>query len=383
MKSVNNAMKISLKACGIILAGVIFYLQGCTSSSKSGSDFDVSLQEAESLYIPLDSCTSQTTNYIQVIDDSHIAFLNVPNYDICVYDIDQNETSKIQLYKDGPDKVTGVDAFCIVSPDSVWLYSSWGRVVTRVNDKGEVLESHQVIEPVDSRYSVLPYPMTSNPYVVQESRHILHGMSGPMVEGQRPAVTLIYDTESETVTEGNQYPAVYGSAKDLSRNWSVFGYLLSAYDLMPSGLFLTSFAASDSLYVYNPEDNSQKAFFAGYSSPVKVHKGPNSSREAEFVNHIEYSQYGGVFYDAENDVYYRLLGLPLESYDKDDLRNEIRRKPIAVIIIDGELNKIGETVLPQDSYNPSNTFVTSAGLHVNVESQDDDLMKFRVFKLLK
>ena len=90
-----------------------------------------------------------------------------------------------------------------------------------------------------------------------------------------------------------------------------------------------------------------------------------------------------MFYDAENDVYYRLLRLPLESYDKDDLRIEIRRKPIAVIILDGELNKIGETVLPQDSYNPSNTFVTSAGLHVNVESQDDDLMKFRVFKLLK
>ncbi|MDE5635159.1 MAG: hypothetical protein K2I52_02485 [Muribaculaceae bacterium] len=45
------------------------------------------------------------------------------------------------------------------------------------------------------------------------------------------------------------------------------------------------------------------------------------------------------------------------------------------------LNIIGEQILPEGRYYPLFTFVNSNGIHINMESEDDDYMIFRVFNL--
>lgn len=89
-----------------------------------------------------------------------------------------------------------------------------------------------------------------------------------------------------------------------------------------------------------------------------------------------------MLYDKYNKVYYRMLRLPVEDYDVDtDFNEAIKYKPIAVIVLDEKFHIIGESVLPEGSYLPGHCFVTPVGLFVNSESDDDDYMKFRVFKL--
>lgn len=369
----------------LFLLFVQICLVSCKSEQKAQTVADfLTLEESESLLIPLDSMTTQETNYIQIINDSLLSFFNKPNYDICIVNLADKTTDKIKIRREGPNAVVGVDGYCYVSPDSIWLYVSWGRKMTLIDSEGQIRSSIQIPrENKDGsmpKYSVLPFPTTSAPYMVKGNRHILQGMNGPESGSQIPGVTIVYDIAKDTLITGNPYPDIYGNDEDLKR-WDTFGYRQTSFTITPDGGIVTSFPASDSLYVYYPNDNRRVAHFAGYSSPTNINVGNVTDLNSKYINYLTQFQYCGIVYDNSANVYYRLIRLPKNDYDQNNLANEIARKQNAVIILDSDFNVVGETLLPEDEYYPINMFANSNGLHINVYSDDDDFMKFRVFKL--
>lgn len=358
----------------------------CTSKQKTHPRLSVAvMDEVEPCLIPLDSVTTQIAADIHMINDSTLAFFNMPSRDICIVNLNTMTTDKVKIQKDGPNAISMVDAFCYVSPDSIWLYQAWGKNMTLINSQGEVRDKLQLPKTNKDgslpQYAVSPYATTATPYLVKGQTHILQGMGGTVEEGQLYGVTAIYDIEKDSLITGNPYPEVYGEPKDMSENWSTFGYRQTTYTLSPDGGIVTSFPASDSLYVYYPNEGKRLAYFAGYSEPTNIKPTKITSSEVESIHYLENYKYGAIVYDSSEDVYYRLLRLPKREYDLEKLREEESKKPNAVIILDGDFNIIGETILPEDTYFPLNTLVNSDGLHIQVESDDDDFMKFRVFKL--
>lgn len=98
-----------------------------------------------------------------------------------------------------------------------------------------------------------------------------------------------------------------------------------------------------------------------------------------FVNYISQYQYSGIVYDPFRGLYYRLVLHPFKDYDVNNLRNDCRKKPVTIVILDEKFNKIGETRLPDNLYISGNTIVTKEGLCIQVHSDDDDFMKFAIF----
>ena len=231
-------------------------------------------------------------------------------------------------------------------------------------------------------YSVSPYPTTTAPYIVIAGRHILQGMDGIVLEGKKPGATMIYDWASGKVVTANGYPAIYGRDNEIQKNWDTFGYRETYYTLNSKNDIVTSFPASDSIHVYSPERGTTRSHYAGYSGGVDIRPGVPSDPDSKARKFISQHQYSGVLYDRFNDLYYRILRLPGDGNARD-VRNEVLLKPVVVIILDGHFNKVGEYRLPHDRYYTANAFVNPGGLHVNVVSEDDDLMSFRVFKPIK
>lgn len=369
-----------------LAVSVLVCVASCTSEQKTHSRLSVAaVEEVESCLIPLDSVTTQIAADMHMINDSTLAFFNMPSRDICVVNLNTMTTEKVKIQKDGPNAIPMVDAFCYVSPDSIWLYEAWGKRMTLINSQGEVRNKLQLPKTNKDgslpQYAVSPYATTATPYLVKGQTHILQGMGGIAEEGQLFGVTAIYDSEKDSLITGNPYPEVYGDLKDMVNNWSTFGYRQTTYTLSPDGGIVTSFPASDSLYVFYPEEGKRLAYFAGYSEPTNIKPMKLTRPEAGSIQYLENFNYGSIIYDRTEDVYYRLLRLPRKEYDPEKLRDEESKKPNAVIIFDGNFNIIGETILPDDTYYPLNTLVNSDGLHIQVESDDDDFLKFRVFKL--
>lgn len=68
--------------------------------------------------------------------------------------------------------------------------------------------------------------------------------------------------------------------------------------------------------------------------------------------------------------------------------NQLRRfsRNFAVMILDKDLNVLGETLMPENTYYPGNSFVSKDGLFISFSHPDnpaneEDLMSFEVFKL--
>ncbi|MDE6771364.1 MAG: DUF4221 domain-containing protein [Muribaculaceae bacterium] len=367
----------------LVSAGIIT-LPACMPNGK-GFDNEMSMVECTRLALPLDSITTQETSYMQLVDDSTLAFFNKPTYDICVYDLrDKVLRNRISLRREGPDAVNGIDAFFLSGQDSIWLYASWGNVIYLLDGNSSLREKRSIDDDVmakdgGTRHSVSPFPTTTTPYTVVDGRHILQGMDGIVLQGKMPGATVIYDWNSGKVETANGYPSIYGEGNEIQNNWDTFGYRETYYTLNAKNDIVTSFPASDSIYVYSPNSGKSERHYAGYSETVDIKPGVPSDPDSKTRKFISQHQYSGVLYDRFNDLYYRIIRLPGNA-DAQDVRKEISSKPVVVIILDGEFNKVGEYRLPEDMYYTANAFVTPDGLHVNTVSDDDDLMTFRVFK---
>ena len=158
----------SIACCAICVAALV----GCQGHRGTDREMSLSLQEQAPCLIPLDSLTSQETDYLQLVSDSVLAFFNRPTYHICFYNFNSGRTDKIKIYQEGPNALNGIDAFCYVSPDSIWLYESWGNMITRIDSIGEIKEKHELSTYKNSagdnlRYAVTPLASASAPYVVK------------------------------------------------------------------------------------------------------------------------------------------------------------------------------------------------------------------------
>ena len=373
----------SIACCAICVAALV----GCQGHRGTDREMSLSLQEQAPCLIPLDSLTSQETDYLQLVSDSVLAFFNRPTYHICFYNFNSGRTDKIKIYQEGPNALNGIDAFCYVSPDSIWLYESWGNVITRIDSIGEIKEKHELSTYKNSagdnlRYAVTPLASASAPYVVKNGMHILMGANGTPSEGQIPGVTMIYDENMSDWRTGNPYPAIYGKPEDIM-DWD-FNYRCASFTMSPDNKIVINFAAADSLYVYDPETEKTEAYYAGFSEPTNIRRRSNQqSYESLLREGIERHYYIVIRYDKYKELYYRIILLPKTDYDDKDLQNELGKKPSAVIILDKDFNKVGESLLPEDHFYEGVSFVNQNGLNIRAESDDDDFMKFRVFKAVK
>lgn len=369
----------------IIMQTGILCLSACSGTYKNRED-SVALEEQELLSLPLDSTTTQETSYLQLIGDSILSFFNPPMYEICLYDLSKREPIyKVRLRREGPDAVSGITGYCFQSSDSIWLYASWGKVLYLINNEGKIKNKINIGTlldiPGDENLSVTPYPTSSTPYAIINGKHVLQGMGRTLDKSKEPGATIIYDLTSNTIQTANKYPDIYGDKSRLYDNWDVFAYLQTNYTFSPDGNIVTSFPASDSIYVYNPDTRLRKSFFAGYSRPTGIHPEVTGDPENSQLDYLRKYAYSNILYDKYAKLYYRFIRLPYEP-ETDNLDIEITKKPIAVIILDENFNIVGESELPIARYYPMHSFVDSEGLHINVVSEDDDYMTFKTFKAI-
>ena len=368
-----------------LILAVLLSASACNKSSKNGTSLQsFTIVEEETLRLPLDSTTSQTARYLQLVNDSTLAFLNEPTYEICIYSLTNPSCKdRIKIYREGPNAVNGIDAFFIQSPDSIWLYATWGKRIFLIDREGTLLDKF-ALPPTDetgsTKHSVYPYPQTTTPYVVKDGIHFLQGMDGIATPNRLAGASLIYDSRNGEMRTGSTYPKAYGDKDEISDKWSVFGERQTYSHITPDNRIITSFPASDSLYVWDTHSDKTTVYMADFSSRPEIVSSVGPDKETSLKNFIKGFKYGAILYDPYNKLYYRLFRAA-GSVDDKDLDNSLLHKPMGMVILDESLKKVGETMLPDGGYYPADAFVNSDGLHIVTYSDDDDFMTLKVLKV--
>lgn len=103
----------------------------------------------------------------------------------------------------------------------------------------------------------------------------------------------------------------------------------------------------------------------------------------------EHASYGKIVYDKYRDVYYRFAYPSCDASDySGDYVELLRsgRKSFSILILDNQLNVVGETSFPAYTYNPNLSFILEDGLYVSLNhiknpDYSDDILRFQKLEL--
>jgi Tat protein secretion system quality control protein TatD with DNase activity len=106
-------------------------------------------------------------------------------------------------------------------------------------------------------------------------------------------------------------------------------------------------------------------------------------KNKQMSHYFENYSYSAVIYDKYRNVYYRMVERPWKEYHQDmDWMPWL--KQLSIVILDEDLNFIGETLLDMEYRITASQFmVTAEGLLLHNRTDDEDELIFDLFTLTK
>lgn len=108
-----------------------------------------------------------------------------------------------------------------------------------------------------------------------------------------------------------------------------------------------------------------------YIDKVEIVRNSSSNQDAILKARAEQANYGSVLYDKYRKVYYR-VAYPANTIEgSDNYLKMIRsgKKNFSILVLDEDLNVVGETLFPDYTFNPHLWFVREDGLFISTNNE--------------
>jgi hypothetical protein len=379
-----------------IYAAIAFFLSAYACSKavinkndfKGKGDYTHTLEEEKDISFPLDAETPQSLSSIQIFENDscrYFTFLNEFNNSVYFYDYDSQEiVNQIKFQKEGPHgtsrKVLG---HYVSSMDSIFLFSYVTKYLYLFNSNSELIDKYHT-QPVRKRYLPASFPNNGTSMFLYNNKMYLIGhIGGEYVDEDslnRPIVT-VQNLLDKNVSYKMGYPSSYREG-----NWGGAQFRRCKWDFNPKkNRFIFSFPNDHYIYTSDLQTNTEKHYagskFSGNIKSLDVPKGGRKNKPRRRRLFATNPTYLSVVYDPFRDVYYRFAQQALKEYN--DETDNCFYKPFSIIIMDNAFNIIGEKKMNLDKYSqsPYCYFVTREGLNLCHESDNEDEIKFTIFKL--
>lgn len=333
----------------------------------------------------LDDETTQNFDCLQFYRtndlESKLFFNNTYDNSIVEYDFASSRfIRKIKFHKEGPDGVGSSFFFRCLNQDTILIYNYAMQRLFMADCMGKVFDKRAIKIDVNLlQDSLFMGPgfistRTNNPMIKIGDEILLSGFLPKEQKGEngnnRPVLAW-YHLKDNKIRYSDCYPEIYHKG-----NWGgSFSYRNPSYTLNDRNELVLSFAADLNIRV-SELGYAQREYRAGFVSPKPVMDEmiyPGDKDERHFFRSISYEC---IHYDSARKLYYRLVTLPLEG---EIPKKRPVHKPLALIVLDSDFEMIGYFELPKADYLPNNCFVSSDGFHVQVVSDNDDILRFATF----
>lgn len=375
---------------------ILLFLSLCIliscKNEKSSNLYSYNLEATKTVKsFTLDSDVRYNAFYLYTFEDDkgkeYLSFLNYRTNQILFYDLKTTDfLFKLNLDSEGPNGIVQPSGFYIKDFDNIYISSYAYSGLIRVDTSSHVVQKIPY-GTTDKGYNVVPsYTPSSHPYIPPVI------IDGKIYITQQNAVQLSPATETplsvaiDTVQKKCEgLPLTYGILTDeeLRANDTGFSRIFNGED------FIYSFYVDEDIIVASV-DHSKVRRIKVKSKYIESPTGIQEHSEQGPKLNLELARYGDLVYDPYREVYYRFV------YPKTSLEDNIRwwgksvygRKLFSVIILNKELQIIGETLFPEAIYNSYVFFVHKDGLYISrdyqmVYGQSEDYMTFELFNLVE
>lgn len=370
------------------------FLIGCSKKSTENKENTISskyiLREVEDKQFELDENTTQNSPYFQYIsnkDSSIFAFINEYDNSITINNFKTCKLiKKIYFNKEGPNGVGKIQNFYI-KDSLIYIHNHGEQTIyitdfyATIRDKISIDLSSYIADGINVP-AILPDPI--RPLNSIKDELILCGFTIER-EGEtkeNTPSTVLYNLKNKTIRFTNGFPELYHKG-----NWGINPtYRFISYTINNKNEMVISYPADGYIYINNLSNEIRK-YYAGIENgedglkPITKKRNTRISFEEEDRHYMNNIVYGGIFYDKNENIYYRIVTLPTKMDKKK--KSNMYNKRIQIIVLDNKFNIIGRYNIKENIYISGYSFLSNEGLHIKTNSSDDDFMKFKTFKLCK
>ena len=318
----------------------------------------------------------------------YLSFLNYRANQLHFYDLGTTDfLFKVNLETEGPNGVGIASGYYIKDFDNMYVSNYAYPGLIRIDTTGHIVQKIPYGK-TKKGYQILPsYTPSSHPYnapvILGDKIYITQRALPNFHSVDETPISVAIDTVQQSCEE---VPPTFSVLTEAERS-SETGQFSRIFD---GERFIYSFYVSEDVIVA-PLDGTEHKRIKAKSQYIDDPSMPQ--KEKDMVNgprlYLEIPRYGDLIYDPYREVYYH-FAYPEVSLDKNTRwvgRAVYGRKKFSVIILDKEFNMLGETLFPEEIYNPFACFVHKDGLYISRDyqigtgEQSEDYMTFELFKL--
>ncbi|WP_075559519.1 DUF4221 family protein [Parabacteroides timonensis] len=291
---------------------------------------------------------------------------------------------EIKTDREGPNGVGNLSGYYIHNLDSIYLSGYYGEELILIDRKAEIkkripIKNSQEGIPLDMRSFTQEGEVrlqSDSLYIIAEAdRWIEHDPIAAVLNIQ---TGIIHTYPPEYITFPNQN-------KQKKYGWE--SYMQRCFN---GTNFVYSFHFLEDLLVASPSQDEMTRVPAKsrYIEQVRL---LDDYGNLTFQDATENPNYGGILYDPYREVYYRIaypateIGRKLKDREAMELL-QFGRKNFTIMILDKQFRLLGETRMPDYTYNSNLLFVRPDGLYISSshpfnENYNDDELCFQLFEL--
>ncbi|WPR73842.1 DUF4221 family protein [Algoriphagus sp. NG3] len=374
-----------------IISGGLLFLQSCGTGSDNITTPQELVTDGEVLSLQIDSQTSNVSDGLFAYEDKNGSWLfnlNMSNNEIQLYNLDSGRMHKRIVFDlEGPNGVGFVQGFFVQSMDSIFLFGFPGGELHLSDTTAKVISKINYEPPaghdfafVHNAYFVSD-PVVSKGKLLVKTRPDMRASEVTSAYLSDKKLTYSIDLSTEEVTLSKMgYPENYVSEGAKLLDFS----MVRAEDKL-----VYSFVADHNLYVSDMEGEVLSVVPAKSQYLEQTFQSfPDITDRMALQSYLFASdRYERLLYDSYRGVFYRFVFPKVEVENEEEI-NQLRRFPrkFSVMILDKDLNILGEKLMPENTYYPGNSFVGEEGLYISISHPDnpknkEDLVSFEVFKL--
>lgn len=375
----------------VFLLIVVFFLISCNTNNETGENrnkpkpsYNVELKKKEQrLTFELNSQIVNRTvclmPYVAPDSSRYLFYRSGYSNNICVFNIDTEKlTNTIKLENRGPNGVGSIKGFEVINFDSIYITSAFIRKLFLVNQQGKV------ISKID--------------YSSYKQEYFIHAANSRTFENMRMGFknSKIYLPFYPGYDIGNyhtinpediRFVAELDTLKKTANTLNI-GFPKDYWKNKFYPSFFGFFIENGCFYINYMYDN--KVLFSkdskNWVSTEVPSKYVNVKRIIPRGKGLG-ADYTRLVSDPFRNVFYRFV-MHEQGKIENRVHTDLIRYPqrFSIIILDKDLNIIGETIFPPDTYDPHGFFITKEGLYLSRSNPfnpdyDIDILEFQLFNL--
>lgn len=372
---------------------LVLFVSSCQKDKQNNSYSLVAVDDY--LSFSIDENTRLPKFCLWTFSEGENEFLTFPNVgkEILFYDLKTgNLVNKTVFDTEGNNGVGNIYGYSVIDFNHIYIASPMTPTIF-VTDTTGIIHSKVRYNVADDGSSLVPalaHSITYSPiYVFGDSIYLAQDMNLQLSHGNSPYGVMIDRKTNKKVVTPLKHRLILDE-KDLPRATGGAGKVSVCYD---GSDFVYSSELSDSVCKLS-RDFAVTMSYCAKSRYIDAPKVEVLSHDADvemiLKRKCELPTYGNLIYDKYRNVYYR-FAYPATELDEERSYMEIYhngRKRFSIIILDKEMNVLGETLFPDYTYNANLFFITKDGLYLSVThfkrpDFDENVLRFQKIELQK